>query len=1305
MDASRSIQPVLIRFAVFLTAIVLLIGPPVSAYTLRPYTIHAYTTDDGLPSSWAFGVTQGADGRIWVTTRNDVAAYDGHSWQCWSTGADLPRRRLHSIHCDGAGAIWVVQRRYQRPLSRWDGERWIHLEGPAEQRPESCSVTCLAVDGPGTDRQVVAAGTAETGLWLLGPERNWRQVGPAHGLPGLHVRAVEATAAGFLVATEGGLARVSTDGSVDLSLNLLIPEEARDLSALSFEPAGGGENGGHERTWVLSRHQLGWIEADTYHEVCDGFTIDASRAYSPLLLPLPSGAVIFGNQLTLLYCDHLRGVLEPIGRSHGLINEGATGICLDREGNIWIAGLRGVNKLVPAPFASLRAFDGMLEDEVTAVCEPWPGTILLGHSGGLTFLDDSGMSTLPFMPAPDVPESRRRILDLAPDGTGNCWIADNALGLVRLSRDRKVIRFGPEQGMRRYVTSVLVQPSGEVIASAADGLYMGRGGRFERMSWPDGDPPRVRRLFSGPGGTLYLATFEEGVWVADGDRVTRIPGIDNDDDRRVVALLMDEDGSGWVGTWGGLRRLKDGRIGPPEPPLDQVSKPVFFIIRDHRDRLWFGTNDGVMRWDGVSLDAYGVRDGLAGRETNRAAGFVDSRGRIWMGTETGLSLFLGDQVSMRAPPPLTAIHRLTAGDEPVGPGEDAEVAHQRNTLVFEFGAISLSDELAVRYQYFLEGFEEEWLGSVPAATRRARYTNLPPGRYRLHLRAVGAPGVWSEEVVSPWITILKPFWLRWWFFLLVAAAIAQVAYWGVAAVSRKHYARRLSAEVAARTAELEESRSHYRLLFHGAAVPKMILDVEDGVVLDANLAADDLCGFPPGTGPGQRPAEGGPAWLADMLDLCRNSGVGEEELQVAGRQPVAGGDPRDVEAWGARLVLGGRQCVLVTAMDITSRRRLEVEQLRASKLDSLGVLAGGIAHDFNNMLTTIMGNLSLAQEEVSPSSELGRLVASATTASRNASRLTSQLLTFARGGAPVRRTADIGKLIRESTTLVMSGSSCTCEFDVDPDLWPAEVDAGQLGQLVGNLVINACQAMPEGGQITIRAHNVAPGEGSATVPAGGPRVRITVADEGHGIPPQILAKVFDPYFSTKEKGSGLGLATAYAIARGHNGTLTVQSSPGKGALFTLIIPATPGVTVSEGNADAPARHGLGRVLVMDDEEQILDFYDRALTKLGYRVVAVTDGNDALERFRSSLGGGDVFNAVIMDLTIPGGMGGREAVRLLRELDPSVKVVVASGYSTDPVLANPEDYGFSAVLTKPFNLQDLASVLDAVINDSGAPPRR
>jgi len=1273
------------RYAAAVLLLAFLFTFPAAAFTSRPHLIHSYTAEDGLPSSGVYSLDQGPDGRIWFVTRSEVTVFDGFSWQNWSAGADLPAWRLKEVQVDRSGTVTLLMPGSNDLLARLEGEAWTTIRSP-DGTHRTRSATVFAVLERNDGEPVTALGTLDAGLWLHQSGR-WHPVGPEQGLPGRHVRGLIADGDRFLVATEGGLGAVDADGAVDLTLNRLIPPGDRNLLAVAVDgPA----------ILLLTDSRLVRLAGDRYHVQCDGLRLGMSREFPARILPVPGGGIYFGTHLQLWHQDEGRAEPELVGLRQGLLNDGATDLCLDREGNVWVAGLRGVSKLVPTPFRSLRQVDGLFQDEVTAVCEPEPGRLVFGHTHGLTFLEGTVFRTIPFEPDFTLPPGRWRVLDVTADGRGGCWIAGSGLGLIHCIEGERLEWYRLDAGEPQPVTSVLMTADGDMLAATEEGVFRKEGERFEPVNWSGGTVPPVRRMFTATDGSVYLATIKDGLWQAREGHLTALPGLEGEDQRRVSSLLENPDGTFWVGTWAGLFLLRDGRLERPQRPMDRMRDIIFFITRDTEGNLWFGTNDGVVRWDGRAFRRYGVAEGLAGRETNRAAGFVDSSGRFWVGTETGLSRFIGDDPFADIEPPLVGLTGLFAGDQTFGLDEPVQVKHDQNTLVFEYRAVSFTDETAVRYRYFLEGFDEGWLDEVPASTRRARYTNLPAGRYRFHVRAANAAGHWSEPVAGQWITVLKPFWLHWWFFLLVGALVFQVGFWAFAAVSRKRYARRLGEEVTRRTAELEESREHYRLLFHGAAVPKLIIDIEDGVVIDANPAAEELCRLPAEGFPGRRPEETGPAFLAEMIELGRNAEVGEDELQVTGTLGDGEGHQRDVEAWGARLTLGGRRCVLVTAMDVTGRRQLEVEQLRTSKLDSLGVLAGGIAHDFNNLLTAIMGNLSLVQEDLAPESEPAALVESAVSASRNARRLTSQLLTFARGGAPVRRTADLGKLVREAATLIMSGSSCACDFSLPDDLWPAEVDEGQITQLVNNLVINACQAMPHGGRITIRARNVESGSGEP--PLDGPHLRISVADEGEGIPGDALGKVFDPYFSTREKGSGLGLATAYAIVRGHGGAINVQSSPGKGALFRVCLPATPDAVVPDRSAKRPLSPGPGRVLVMDDEQQILEFYERALTRLGYQPVTAINGETAVHLFEESVKAGTPFDAVIMDLTIPGGMGGREAVRLLQRIDPEVKVVVASGYSRDPVLADPEAYGFSAVLPKPFSLRAVADVLNALISE-------
>jgi PAS domain S-box-containing protein len=382
--------------------------------------------------------------------------------------------------------------------------------------------------------------------------------------------------------------------------------------------------------------------------------------------------------------------------------------------------------------------------------------------------------------------------------------------------------------------------------------------------------------------------------------------------------------------------------------------------------------------------------------------------------------------------------------------------------------------------------------------------------------------------------------------------------------------------------------------------------------------------------------------------------------------------------------------------DITEKRKMEAELVNAQKLESLGVLAGGIAHDFNNFLTAIIGNLSLAKIDSKPGDQVVVLLNEMEKASLQAKDLTQQLLTFSKGGEPVKKLVTLAELVKNSATFSLRGSNVRCEFSISQDLLPVEVDEGQIGQVINNLVLNADQAMPEGGIIEICAENITlTADNQFSLPPG-PYLRTSFRDHGVGIGPDHLPKVFDPYFTTKQKGSGLGLTVAYSIIDKHNGRMTVESELGHGTTFTIYLPASDKPASQPADEEKRLFIGKGKILVMDDEEFIRDVATQMLSKIGYEVSVAHDGDQAIEMYGQAQNSGEPFDIVIMDLTIPGGMGGKEAIRKLKKLDPNVKALVSSGYSNDPIMSNFRDYGFQGVVKKPYRIQDMSDALRAVL---------
>ncbi len=383
------------------------------------------------------------------------------------------------------------------------------------------------------------------------------------------------------------------------------------------------------------------------------------------------------------------------------------------------------------------------------------------------------------------------------------------------------------------------------------------------------------------------------------------------------------------------------------------------------------------------------------------------------------------------------------------------------------------------------------------------------------------------------------------------------------------------------------------------------------------------------------------------------------------------------------------------ATDITALMQGEAALRRVEKLESIGVLAGGIAHDLNNLLTAILGNVSLAKMYKDTQKKDKRL-AEAEKACMLIKDLTQQLLTFSKGGAPILRTAAIGELLRDITAFTLRGSNVGCEFSIPDALWPVEIDEGQINQVINNIVINANQAMASGGMINICAENVTEVVEDALVLECGEYVKISIADHGTGISKDDLPKIFDPFYTTKQAGSGLGLATSYSIIQKHNGYMAVESQLGVGTVFHIYLPASPAAILMASAEEKNPIMGSGRILVMDDEKHVRDTAATMLSSIGYAVITAIDGAEAIEIYKEAMESENPFDAAIIDLTIPGGMGGEEAIQGLVAIDPEVKAMVSSGYSSDTILANFREHGFMGIIPKPYNIQELSEILHGVI---------
>ncbi len=534
----------------------------------------------------------------------------------------------------------------------------------------------------------------------------------------------------------------------------------------------------------------------------------------------------------------------------------------------------------------------------------------------------------------------------------------------------------------------------------------------------------------------------------------------------------------------------------------------------------------------------------------------------------------------------------------------------------------------------------------------------------------------------------------------------------------------LEVRVKERTSELEESRDQLRMLkdFHEQIVKKAPVGIirtdKEGKVVFANPKAGETLGL--ATKDAQVIAEETASAVSNILAAARaagfnierfkdmehqGSGTAQEEFYTNLAFTSSSGKGIQTSIAIVRLAdkSGKFDGQLLIIEDVTARTALEEERRRIDKLSSLGTLAGGIAHDFNNLLAGIMGNIGLAKMVMDRGTKAFEILKEAETASVRAKSLTQQLLTFSKGGLPVKKAISLDDLLRESASFALRGTNIRPVFAIADDLWPVNADEGQINQVIINVSRNANEAMPDGGTLEITARNIVLRERGVLPLAEGKYVKVTVKDHGSGIRKDDLPKLFEPYFSTKQRGSGLGLATCYSIVKNHNGHISIASDLGIGTRVYIYLPASEKpVPGKMEKAPEVRRQGKGRILVMDDDDMIRQMLRRMLEVLGYEAQLAQNGEEAIKQYSVARESRRAFDAIIMDLTVPGGMGGREALQKLLEMDPKVKAIVSSGYTGDGLMAEHEKYGFRGVITKPYTIDEVDTVLFSVLSEASNP---
>ena len=1163
----RRQESIFLPILLFLLSTMLLVTS--SPALAQRYHVKTYSEGDGLPSAAVNSIAQDHSGLMWFATRSGIASYDGYEWKVYGPTDGLPSLNHVSVLVDPAGSVWALS--IDAELSVLENGKWRMLAKlPLANNPSTPYIMAASVMS-GDQPVIILASIGKELEYFDGTKLRPLSV---HGAPPHPACNAVAVVDSFVfAATSSGLFSVPGD-SLAHGLEHVEGTPQLPIVSLAYDELRGF-------LWLIGVDWIGTFDRGGIKILHRIQELDPNLNYGFYCsVPDDIGGLYYGNPNYLHRFDG-RGSIEPIGRDSGIVDEGVSSLFRDREGNIWVAGLRGISRIDGIRFASFSKDNGLFDDEVTAIIERKKGGIVLGHPSGLTFIDEAMRK----MAVTD-DKQLERILDLAEDGTGTLWVAANEGGLIRIDPDGRKTVFGVKDGLDIQIKSVLIDRRGRLWVLGNDRIFIRAGDRFEpvHIEVPGSrGHPGFRILYEAPDGTIYAGTSVYGAIALEEGKDSRIFAAGAASANNVYSIFKTADSTLYVGAYDGLYRESKGVLERSVPPGPAIDRPVYFIIEDHKGRLWFGTDNGVYRWNGNDLSHFTVEDGLLGRETNRAAGLADSKGHVWIGTDRGVSVYREEYDIRRKVLPAVTLDSLQTADAAFSLEDTVSLSHDQNSFTMSFRTILFSGEDRTRIRSRLEGYEPDWSNPSVSPGRQLRYTNLPPGRYVFHLQAAAEKGPWSKVVSSQPIIIRGPFWSSLWFRLLAGALAALFAWWVFAFFSQRRYASRLRKEV---------------------------------------------------------------------------------EIKVA------------------------------------ENREMEKELVRAGKLKSMGILAGGIAHDFNNFLAAIMGNLSMLESSRHLSGDDRELTSHALAAVNRARSLTSQLLTFSKGGTPVREAGDIRSVIREIAAFIMRGSNSSCVFDLPEDLRNVEMDADQISQVINNILLNARQAMPGGGVIEIRArnHEYSLSGACPRLPSPGNYVAIEIEDHGEGIPASIIEHIFDPYFTTRPDGSGLGLTTAYSIVEKHGGRIEVRSEEGKGTTVSFCLPAAMKTasrkTAPPAEAVAEARRA--RVLVMDDDDAVRGLTAKMLGMLGHSTGVALNGREALDLYRKGMKDEKPWDIVIMDLTIPGDMGGKETIGPLLQMDPAARVIVLSGYSNDDVLANFSKYGFRARLAKPFTKDDLARAIDAVL---------
>ena len=1042
-----------------------------------------------------------------------------------------------------------------------------------------------------------------------------------------------------------------------------------------------------KNTWVVdSRTSIIYQYTSTQFNrlaFLDNFNNDKMPSYA-----LDKKAGLFLSDGRNIWHFNQDGIDFHINNNNHILDSPISSMFLDRESQLWVGHQTGLIKYTNLNIKYFSSTDNLLGNDITSLLELPDGRIIVGHSHGLSIIDGDIITQHPYNDQFD-----RKTMDLAY-WHEKVWVSSYTRGLMYF--DLKTQQFYKKEIPQGHLitTALTISKDNTLIVTSGTAIFelFSIDGTLKTLAT---GLPQIRQVKTDPVfGTIVMTQAGLNIRPHKGSPYWIYS--DEEKANNTFNYYRSKSGKMWVATLAGPRIIEDKVITKPAGITSEINLPTFFISQTPDEAIWFGTNSGVYKYHENNISHFDKSNGFVGKETFRESVFVSSTHKLWVGSDFGLHIFSGFTLKKNPAPPIVTLVEAAANGEIINLHKNNKLELSNNFLAIRYRAISLLDHSKLRVQYKLEGYEDQWENLIYDSHNWVRYAALPPGTFIFNLRASNSRGEWSNIIKSSPIIISKPIWNRPWFYLLGILLLILIIILLQRFSLMRSYSLRLSKDVSARTIQLESSQRSYEHLYQ--RVVAVLSSISEGVIvtdlskriLTVNPAAENILLLHTEQMIGRNlediiiPKSISRAFQ-HLIEHPEKGGICMIDLKTTGnteRRVVLDASRFDNDETGMVWVI----------RDITQEEKVAAELRKAEKLEAVGMLAGGLAHDFNNLLSVMLGNVSLlgVSEELSNANR--KFVNETEKAILRARDLTHRLLTFSKGGSPVKRLASLDELLRESASFILSGSNCTVDFDIQDNLYHVNIDSSQINQVINNLLINATQSMPNGGRINIKAINI---ESAPDPLPDNPYVNIIICDQGSGIPVDIKDRIFDPFFTTKSSGNGLGLASSYTIVANHDGMLTLDDVYTGGACFHIYLPAADEKQETTKIQSRQINTGNGLVLIMDDQKSVIRILSAQLKNLGYDVISALDGESAIDMFSNQQLKGCAPDLLIFDLTVPGAMGGIEALQVLRSRYNNFKAIVSSGYSQDPAMANPKKFGFDEVLPKPYNLTQLSHVIESL----------